>query len=118
MPEPRSMDPGPDAAAEPTAQQAIERVLEAEREARAAVEACEAQGTRIVAEARQSARRIAERADARIDAMRSAARAGLAAQLARLNAEAQVVAVIAPETQARMAAAVEAMAARLSGGTP
>lgn len=118
MAQPPRLDLRPDASADLLAQQAIERVLEAEREARAAVEDCEAQAARLVAEARQGARRIAERADARIDALRAAARTRFAAERARLNAEGQRVAPMAPQTEVRMAAAVEELAARLSGGAP
>lgn len=117
MSPPLRIDLRPDTA-DLAAQQAIERVLEAEDAARAAVEACEAQAANLVTEARQGARRIAERADARIDAMRAAARTRLAAELAGLDAEAQAAAPLPPETASRVAAAVEALAARLSGGGP
>ena len=114
------MEHRPGAIAEPAAQEAIERVLEAERDARAAVSVCEEQAARTVAEARLHARRVAERADARIDAMRAAARSRLAADLARLDAEARALTArpIPPETQARMEAAVQGLAARLSGEVP
>ena len=70
-----------------------------------------------MAEARLRARRIAERADARIDALRAVSRASLDKELARLGADAQALAArpIPSETQRRMAAAVDALAARLSG---
>lgn len=111
------MEHRPGATADSRAQDAIERVLEAERDARAAVSVCQEQAARIVAEARLHARRIAERADARIDALRAASRARLAGELARLDAEAQALAArpIAPETQRRMEAAVDGLAARLTG---
>jgi regulator of protease activity HflC (stomatin/prohibitin superfamily) len=54
---------------DPTAAQAIDRVLEAEREAQAAVAACEQEGTKVLEAAREQARGIIERAQARTVAL-------------------------------------------------
>ena len=55
--------------ADPLAAQAIERVLEAEREAQAAVAACERAGLEVLEAARHQARGIFERAQARTVAL-------------------------------------------------
>jgi hypothetical protein len=58
-------EPGGD----PLAAQAIEAVLQAEREAQAAVAACEAAGSKVLEAAREQARGIFERAQARTVAL-------------------------------------------------
>ena len=63
---------------------AIARVLDAEREARTAVSACERRAEALRADARAADRRIAERAAARIAAIRGGMAAKLAARLADL----------------------------------
>jgi vacuolar-type H+-ATPase subunit H len=57
------------AGVDPAAAQAIDRVLEAEREAQAAVAACERDGSKVLEAARQQARGIFERAQARTVAL-------------------------------------------------
>ena len=54
---------------DPAAAQAIDRVLEAEREAQAAVAACERAGSKVLDAARERARGIFERAQARTVAL-------------------------------------------------
>ncbi|MEO6319669.1 MAG: hypothetical protein ABIR56_03330 [Polaromonas sp.] len=113
------MEQRPSTVAIRSAEDAIERVLEAERDALATVSLCQEQAARIVAEARLRARRIAERADARIDAMRAASQASVAAEVARLDAEAQALAArsVPAERQRRLEAAVDSLAARLTANT-
>ncbi|HTC53914.1 MAG TPA: hypothetical protein VK700_18420 [Steroidobacteraceae bacterium] len=61
--------PSADDTGDPAAGQAIERVLEAERDAQAAVAQCERAGTLLLDAARQRARGIIERAQARTVAL-------------------------------------------------
>jgi hypothetical protein len=58
-----------EAGGDPQAAQAIERVLEAERDAQAAMAECERAGAVVVEAARQQARGIVERAQARAVAL-------------------------------------------------
>lgn len=113
------MEQRPSTVAIRSAEDAIGRVLEAERDAQAAVTLCQEQGAGIVADARLRARRIAERADARIDAMRAASQARVAAEVARLDAEAQALAArpVPADRQRRLEAAVDSLAARLTADT-
>lgn len=60
---------------------AINRVLEAEREARDQVEQCRAQAARLLAAAEDRSRRIARRAEQRIHAAHRVADQGVAAAL-------------------------------------
>ena len=66
---------------------AIARVLDAERDARAAVSGCERRAEALRADARAADRRIAERAAARIAAIRGGMAEMLAARLAALGAQ-------------------------------
>lgn len=65
----KSSDSATQVGADPLAAQMIERVLEAERDARAAVAACERAGSMLLDGARQRARSIVERAQARTVAL-------------------------------------------------
>jgi hypothetical protein len=58
-----------EAGGDPLAAQAIDRVLEAERDAQAAVAACERAGSMVLEASRQRARSIFERAQARTVAL-------------------------------------------------
>jgi vacuolar-type H+-ATPase subunit H len=62
-------NPSAEPVGEPLAAQAIERVLEAERDAQAAVAECEQTGSRVLDAARQRARSIFDRAQARTVAL-------------------------------------------------
>jgi hypothetical protein len=98
---------------------AIARVLDAERAARAAVEASQREAESIRADARAREKRVAERAAARIAALRAATAERRAARLAAIEAEA-----VGPDPQAaqdeaartRLASAVDRLADELIGG--
>ena len=98
---------------------AIARVLDAERAARAAVEASQRDAESIRADARARERRIAERAATRIAALRTGTAERRGARLAAIEAEA-----VGPDPQAaqdeaaeaRLAGAVAQLADELIGG--
>jgi hypothetical protein len=97
---------------------AIERVLAAEREARAAIAAYEREAEALRAAARDHGKRTAERAAKRIAALRAGMAAKLARRLGAIEAEA-----VAPDPEAarddaaraRLDAAVEGVADELIG---
>ena len=97
---------------------AIARVLDAERAARAAVEASQREAESIRADARRREKRIAERAAARIAALRTGTAERRAARLTAIEAEG-----VGPDPQAaqdeaaraRLASAVAQLADELIG---
>ncbi len=102
-----------------SAEEAIERVLEAERLGREAVARCEAQAAEILNAARAAARRIADRTDDRLSAthvmcMESTGRKIIALEEAEQRLAEQPVLDEAGLKRARNAARV--LAALLSGG--
>jgi hypothetical protein len=100
---------------------AIARVLAAEREARAAIDACEREAEAVRAAARSREKRIAERAAQRIAAIRAGMAAKLARRLAAIEAE-----TVGPDPEAardgaawaRLDAAVARLADELTGAGP
>jgi vacuolar-type H+-ATPase subunit H len=99
------------------AAQAIDRVLEAERDAQAAVAACERAGSTILEAARQEARSIVERAHARAVALHGRAAKKLelcAAALMeqRMKSAAEAVRQLSDPT--RLGVALERVAAQLT----
>ena len=100
---------------------AIERVLEAEREAREAVAGCEREARVIVDEARRRALRIAERTTARIARARGRVARRVADAVTQSEAEAAALhatAQIDPANDRRIRQAVAAVAGELTGETP
>lgn len=100
---------------------AVERVLEAEREASEAVASCEREARAIVDEARQGALRIAERATERIAAARKGVARRVADAVGRCEAEAAAlpeITQVAPANERCVAQAVAAIAAELTGAAP
>ena len=104
------------------AEQAMQRVLQAEREAGQAVADCEAQAAGLLEQAQQRADRIAARTDERITRMQMRAARRIEAEIGRLEqAERR-----AREEQARsyridetgLAECIEETAVCLSGGLP
>jgi vacuolar-type H+-ATPase subunit H len=95
----------------------IECVLEAERDARAAVAACEAAGSSVLEAARGEGRRIAERAQARAVALHARAVRRLevcAAQIMEQRMKAAAEAVKQLSDPERLGKALEALAAQLT----
>jgi hypothetical protein len=102
---------------DPLAAQAIERVLEAERAAQAAVAACEGAGSTLLEAARQQARGIIERAQARSVALHGGAAKKLercAATLMEQHMKSAAEAVKQLSEPARLSAALEQVAAQLT----
>lgn len=96
---------------------AMDRVLEAERTAQAAVTECERTCAQVLERARQQRRAILEHAQARIVALHTRAAQGLALRTAELLAQRrQSAALTAGEraNPARRDAALERLAARLT----
>lgn len=103
------------------AEEAINRVLEAERRAGERVAGCEAQAAAELGAARERARRIAERTDTRITRLRTRCEQIVAVRVAQLKASAEAVRcqpLTEDERAAQLAAAVARLATRLSGGEP
>jgi hypothetical protein len=99
------------------AAQAIDRVLLAERDAQAAVAACEREGSGVLEAARQTARGIAERAQARAVALHGRAAKNLelcAATLMEQRVKSAAEAVRQLSEPGRLDAALERVAARLT----
>jgi vacuolar-type H+-ATPase subunit H len=99
------------------AKHAIERVLEAERDAQAAVVACEAAGSKALEAARQQARSIIERAQARAVALHGRAAKKVEASAAavmeqRLKVAADAVRQLSDP--ARLGVALERLAVQLT----
>lgn len=102
---------------DPVAAQAIERVLQAERAAEAAVAACEGAGSKVLETARQRARGIVERAQARTVALHGRAARKVDARAAalmeqRMKSAAEAVKELSDP--ARLGVALEAVAAQLT----
>ncbi len=101
-----------------TAEEAINRVLAAERRAREAIAGCEAQGKRVVEDARGRAKRIAQRTEARIAKLRDRCDVTMRERMAALDAagEAESADLELDQTKlSRLEAAVRLVAARLTG---
>jgi vacuolar-type H+-ATPase subunit H len=100
---------------------AIERVLQAERNASEAVASCEREARAIVDEARQRAARIAERTTARISTARGRVAARVANAVKHYETEAaalQTTDQIDQEAHKKLEQAVAAVAAELTGEAP
>lgn len=113
MPEPAASRPGPD--------EAIQRVLQAEQRVRERIAQCEREAARLLEAARERARRLEERTDARISALRTRCEQLAGERAAALRAQAQRIALAPVEAEIdaeRLAAAIERLAARLTGETP
>jgi hypothetical protein len=105
------------AGSNPLAARAIDRVLAAERDAQAAVAACERVGSEVLEAARQSARSIVERAQARAVALHGRAAEKLelcAAALMEQRMKSAAEAVRELSDPARLGVALERVAARLT----
>lgn len=99
------------------AAQAIDGVLEAEREAQAAVAACEGAGSKVLEDARQRARGIFERAQARTVALHGRAAKKLELCVADLTARRMKAAAESVELLSdpgRLGVALERVAAQLT----
>jgi hypothetical protein len=100
---------------------AIERVLQAEREARDAVASCEREARALVEEAHRHALRVAERTTARIAAARARVTMRVADAARQCEAQAAALPVktrMDPADDQRIAPAVAAVAAELTGEAP
>ena len=109
-----------DARRDSAAAQAIDRVLEAEREAQTAVGACESAGSEVLEAARHRARSILERAQARTVALhgRAAKKVELcAAALMEERMKTAAEAVKQLSDPGRLGVALERVAAQLTTGT-
>ena len=105
------------AGADPLAAQAIDGLLEAERDAQAAVAACERAGSKVLEAARQRARGIFERAQARSVALHGRAAKKLelcAAALMKQRMKAAAEAVKQLSDPGRLRVALERVAAQLT----
>ena len=105
------------AGADPLAAQAIDGLLEAERDAQAAVAACERAGSKVLEAARQRARGIFERAQARSVALHGRAAKKLelcAAALMEQHMKAAAEAVKQLSDPGRLRVALERVAAQLT----
>ena len=103
--------------ADPLAAQAIDGLLEAERDAQAAVAACERAGSKVLEAARQRARGIFERAQARSVALHGRAAKKLelcAAALMEQHMKAAAEAVKQLSDPGRLRVALERVAAQLT----
>jgi vacuolar-type H+-ATPase subunit H len=99
--------------------QAIARVLTAEREAREAVERCREEARTDLARARGSAREVLDRADRRISAVHERCAKGLNLELDRLRAETQRIPrepSVDAATRQRLAIVIGRVAAEMTGG--
>jgi vacuolar-type H+-ATPase subunit H len=102
---------------DPSAAQAIDRVLQAEREAQAAVAACEREGSKVLDAARQQARGIFERAQARTVALHGRAAKKLelcAAQFMEERMKTAAEAVKQLSDPGRLGVALERVATQLT----
>jgi hypothetical protein len=98
---------------------AIVRVLYAEQSAREAVAQCAADAERLRQDARARARAIAERAAERVARVHQWTESALRVEIARLNeqrAALQLPAPDDPDEPARVARALDRLAAELTGG--
>ncbi len=104
-------------AGDPLAAEAIEHVLEAEREAQAAVASCERTGSEVLEAARHQARSIVERAQARTVALHGRAAKKLemcAAALMEQRMKTAAESVKQLSDPARLGMALERVAAQLT----
>ncbi len=96
-----------------TVDEAINRVLKAEKEARQAVENCRFEARRIVNRARIGASRILERADDRMGLMHRRCEQSVGHRLSELRAEARRIPtqpVLEPDVRERLEAMVRRLA--------
>ena len=96
---------------------AIDRVLQAERSAQAAVTACESECSNLIAAARQQARTILDRAQARSVAIHARAATNLdrcAAEIMEQRMKSVATAVMQLSDPGRLSAAIERLALRLT----
>ncbi|MBK9360434.1 MAG: hypothetical protein IPM99_04460 [Rubrivivax sp.] len=108
----------PDDPSAAAAARGIERVLRAEQAAQAQLAAADRQAQALLEAARDGARALVERALERGARRQAAHDAALERRLAARRASARAAAqALAPVDDARWAAAVERLAARLSGAT-
>lgn len=107
------------AAGSKSAEEAINRVLEAEHRARERIAQCEVQASKELDAVREQARRIDARTDARIGKLRTRCEQQVAGQVARLKASAEAVRgqpLAGDARSLRLGQAVRSLAARLTGG--
>lgn len=98
---------------------AVARVLDAEREAREAVERCHEQARSDLARARSGAREVLNRADRRISAVHERCAKGLGHALDRLRTETEAIPLeptVDASTHRRLATVVQRIAAEMTGG--
>jgi hypothetical protein len=103
---------------EDSVDQAIVRVLNAERTARAAVERCRDEARREAAHARIRERQVLERADRRIEAVRERCSAALSEHLHRLSTELERICLnptVDAATRERLAKVAHRVAAEMTG---
>jgi vacuolar-type H+-ATPase subunit H len=103
------------------ANSAVNRVLEAERLAKKAIEGCRQGAAEVVESARRQARRIVERTDARVSAVHIRCDLDVAQRKAEIDAAARNIPTDVDLTEqdlAKLDEAVEALAAQLSGAAP
>jgi vacuolar-type H+-ATPase subunit H len=101
-----------------TAEQAINRVLAAERRAREAIAGCEAEGKRLVEDARGRVKRIGQRTEARIAKLRDRCDVTMRERMAALDAAGEAENADLELDQAklsRLETAVRLLAERLTG---
>ena len=106
---------------ETPANSAVNRVLEAERLAKQAIEGCRRDAAEVVETARRQARRINERTDARVSAVHIRCDLDIAQRKAEIDAAGRNIPTdvdLNEQDLAKLDEAVEALAARLSGATP
>lgn len=111
----------PDQVARDATDAAIMSVLDAERAARADIEAAQLESERIAESARARARALAERTERRIRRVADAFQADLASELAELDHQAQALTVPHAPVAAELAAldrAVDSVARDLAGASP
>lgn len=104
---------------EPQGEDAIHRVLEAEREARDAVTAANRRAEALLEDARSTVRRVHARADRRAARLHRSSRDGVARRIAEMKArtEAEEQRVGATEVPAdKLRAAIDDVARMLTGG--
>jgi hypothetical protein len=118
---PRSMSPRAQADDNALVEQAIARVLDAERTARISIAEAQAEALAIAERARASVRAIDERALKRIVAIRARFEARIAAEVDALNQAAAALDIdpaLDDADRAAVAHAVAALAGELTGGRP
>lgn len=103
------------------AEQAIASVLQAEREARVAIERTQLAAEQTAEAARAEARALAERTERRVRAVVGAFQRTLAGRLARIDAEVERMATLDAPSDSELGAldrAVRALARELTGAPP